>query len=752
MDEGNQSKKQSHAPELPDEQKPTNAGAVAGSRGVQKPFVAGPDGTIDLPGLPASSLPGIPMTRLQDKYEFLTVIGSGGAGVIYKARQQPLGRLVAVKMIHSNLMSPTAVKRFHQEARTISRLSHPNIITVFDFGISEERQPFMVMDYVEGTPLNELIQEHGTLSLSLTNEIAKQICDGMMHAHAQGILHRDLKPSNVMLVTMEGGQHLVKILDFGLAKILVDDEADLEHLTQSGETVGTPAYMSPEQAMGTSLDPRSDIYSLGCVMYHCLTGTPPFVGETNMDTMLKQLNNAAPPINVPNKEPRVPPQIEALVMCLLDKNADNRIQSMLELKDLIRDFETKPGAITAAINSATERAVKSGSADANRKTRASGSGGKGKGGAAGTTRGEGWKVERLTADTGTDTTSGSSQSGTPGSRTPIVLIVSISVLVLGAFVLFLGTALHDPLDGQQKSAGTSGEKTVEPRTGTSGNPSGASNTTQEPQLNSGKLDEFGDTRIMAQIEDDFNLSKLKGDKDVTDAGLSRISQLPYIQSLNLDRSQITNKGIQKLEGAKFSSLSIIGTKVDGAAGPSFAKMPNLKVLDASETALDDKAVASIVSPKLAQLKLDDTKITDASSTSLVQAKNLEILSLKNTKVGDTTASAIAKLTHLSKLNLAGTAIGDIGAKDLSKLSQVVNLNLEGTKITDKAVADIAKMPALLELNLSNTQIGDGSVEALCKLEGLQKLYLMNCKLTRNAITKFQRKNESCILVMTPTEE
>lgn len=737
MDEGNQSKKQSHALEPAEEQEPASAGAVVPSRAVKEPFIAGPEGRIDLPGLPESFLPGIPMTRLEDKYEFLSVLGAGGAGVIYKARQQPLGRMVAVKMIHSHLMSPTAVKRFHQEAKTISRLSHPNIITVFDFGISEERQPFMVMDYVEGTPLSDLIKEHETLPLSLTNEMAKQVCDGMMHAHAQGILHRDLKPSNVMLVTLAGGQHLVKILDFGLAKILVDDEADLEHLTLSGETVGTPEYMSPEQAMGKSLDQRSDIYSLGCVMYHCLTGTPPFVGETNMETMLKQLNNAAAPMNAPNEEPRVPPYVEAMIMCLLDKSPDNRVQTMLELKDLIKDLESKAQG-EARVELQGEARLPAASGDA---ARAGGNHG----------------TEQLSQPGGSDISDRSSTSdskitgiesaktGALGSKTPIVLIASISVLVLAAFILFLTTALHDPDTASRTTSGTSSDT----KSGTASD--SVSSTNSDPE--SKELDDFGDQRLRAKIDNDFNLSHLKGDRFVTDAGLNRIAQLPYIQSLNLDRSKITNEGIKKLEGAKFSSLSIVGTKVDGEAGSSFTKMPNLKVLDATETALDDNGVAWIVAvPQLTQLNLDSTNITDACSAHMAKAKSLEFLSLRNTRIGDTTASAIAKLAKLNKLNLANTAVGDAGARAISKLSRLSNLNLDSTKITDRAITYIAKMPALLELNLSNTRLTDGSVDALCKLEGLQRLYLMNCKLTRNAITRFQRKNASCILVMTPTEE
>jgi serine/threonine-protein kinase len=281
-----------------------------------------------------SILSGIPLTNLKDKYEFLSELGSGAFGTVYKARQLPIKRLVAIKMIHSHLLTPTVIKRFLREAQTISRFSHPNIVSIFDFGISDEKQPFMVMDYVEGTRLDEMIRDTDPFPLDLTKSIVCQVCDGLSHAHAHGILHRDLKPSNLILVKLESGLFLVKILDFGLAKILDGEEpSNSDQLTEEGDTVGTPAYMSPEQVMGKQLDQRSDLYSLGCVMYHCLAGVPPFLGETRMATMLMQLNDAPVSLNEPGEEPFVPVEIEALMMKMLAKQPSERPQSMTALKD-----------------------------------------------------------------------------------------------------------------------------------------------------------------------------------------------------------------------------------------------------------------------------------------------------------------------------------------------------------------------------------------------------------------------------------
>lgn len=277
---------------------------------------------------------GIPLTNLRKKYELLSEVGSGASGVVYKAKQLPIGRPVAIKMLHSHLLTPTVIKRFFREAKVISRFSHPNVISIFDFGISEEHQPFIVMDYVEGTPLDEMIRKTDPFPLDLTKSIVCQVCDGLSHAHAQGVVHRDLKPSNIMLVRLDSGLFLVKVLNFGLAKILEGEEEEkLESFTNVDEAVGTPAFMSPEQVMGKQLDQRSDLYSLGCVMYNCLAGVPPFVGDTKTETMLKHVNEAPISLNEPGEEPFVAPEIEAVMMTALAKDPADRFQSMAALKD-----------------------------------------------------------------------------------------------------------------------------------------------------------------------------------------------------------------------------------------------------------------------------------------------------------------------------------------------------------------------------------------------------------------------------------
>ncbi|MBS2004616.1 MAG: serine/threonine protein kinase, partial [Cyanobacteria bacterium SZAS LIN-5] len=272
-------------------------------------------------------------SRLADQYEYLSEIGSGGMGVIYKARHVALNQIVAIKMMHKNRMDEVSVRRFQQEAKAVTALDHPSIVRVRDFGVSDAGQPHMVLDFIEGDTLATAIRKSAGLAVDESLEIFIQGCDALEHAHSRGVLHRDLKPSNIMLVPRLSGPPLVKIVDFGIAKINnPDTDNGVMNLTQTGEVFGSPLYMSPEQASGAKLDKRSDIYSFGCVMYETLTGAPPFVGGSSIETIFRQLNDPAPSLKEGSLGKDFPAELEAIVARALEKKPENRFQSMSELK------------------------------------------------------------------------------------------------------------------------------------------------------------------------------------------------------------------------------------------------------------------------------------------------------------------------------------------------------------------------------------------------------------------------------------
>lgn len=289
---------------------------------------------------------------IDGKYEMTDLLGGGGAGLVYKATHVLMKKTVAVKVLFPHLcMKQEIVKRFQQEAESSSRLSHPNIVSVHDFGITSTGQPYLVMDYVKGRPLDEVLERRGSLPIKRAVNVMQQACDALAHAHSRNVVHRDLKPSNIMLAKDDNGDEVVKVVDFGLAKAFDREGQPIEKLTQTGEVFGSPAYMSPEQCKGAKVDYRTDIYAMGCILFEVLSGRMAFTAETAVETIVKQMNEAPPRLTITAADPQVVSQFEEVALKALAKDPNRRYQSMTELKDHITQAEksTIIGAATSGL-------------------------------------------------------------------------------------------------------------------------------------------------------------------------------------------------------------------------------------------------------------------------------------------------------------------------------------------------------------------------------------------------------------------
>jgi serine/threonine-protein kinase len=270
----------------------------------------------------------------ENKYKILDRIASGGMGTVFRAEQLGLNRMVAIKVLQTANVTQKTVQRFQQEAQSLAKLNHPNLVKVMEMGSTRYGQPFMVMELVDGVGLDKLIEQHGRLEVDRALRIFVQVCEGLEYVHAYEIVHRDLKPSNIMLIDPDGEKPLVKLVDFGIAKMM--DASETMDLTRTGEVFGTPAYMSPEQAQGGALDERSDIYSLGCVLYETLTGAPPFTGQSQVDLIMRHVSDKPRPMSATSRGQHFPNSLESIVQQMLEKEPKDRPQSMTELSQQLQ--------------------------------------------------------------------------------------------------------------------------------------------------------------------------------------------------------------------------------------------------------------------------------------------------------------------------------------------------------------------------------------------------------------------------------
>jgi eukaryotic-like serine/threonine-protein kinase len=265
------------------------------------------------------------------KYEILMPVGRGGKSVVFKARNIETDNIIACKLLLPQLINEErSTKRFRQEAVAAKRLDHININSVSDFG-EWSGQLYMIMEFLEGKSLSELIESEGKLPIDRAVPIFVQIATGCAYAHGRNIIHRDLKPSNILILNNLSQRDFVKIVDFGIAKIINESTIAGTKLTQTGEVFGSPLYMSPEQCMGRTVDHRSDIYSLGILMYETLTGKPPLKGPTALATIYMHTKEMPPKFGDIGADAKLAQAVENIVFKCLAKAPEQRYKSMDEI-------------------------------------------------------------------------------------------------------------------------------------------------------------------------------------------------------------------------------------------------------------------------------------------------------------------------------------------------------------------------------------------------------------------------------------
>ncbi|HEU4570406.1 MAG TPA: serine/threonine-protein kinase [Gemmatimonadales bacterium] len=284
---------------------------------------------------------------IADRYHVTKKLGEGGMGAVYLAEHVKMGRKSAIKVMSASMShDPDAVSRFNREANNASRINHPNICAIYDFGETPDGLIYLAMEFIEGDSLNGILKKSGPMTLQRATPILRQTAEALKVAHDAGIVHRDLKPDNIMIARM-GGKDVVKVVDFGIAKAVGGDESG-QKVTKTGLVVGTPEYMSPEQLSGDKLDGRSDLYSLALVYYRMITGTLPFQAETSQETMIKRLTDDPMPLRQALPTGNFPPSLQAVMDRALARYPNDRygdaVEFATDVEQAIAGFAPEGGA------------------------------------------------------------------------------------------------------------------------------------------------------------------------------------------------------------------------------------------------------------------------------------------------------------------------------------------------------------------------------------------------------------------------
>jgi serine/threonine protein kinase len=556
-------------------------------------------------------------------------------GLVYRVNQILLNKEFALKTIDKNKMSEIAIRRFQQEARTAFALDHPSIIAVKDFGVLDDQTPFLVMELVKGETLGERLKRAGCLTLDQAIPFFVQVCFGLAYAHECGVVHRDIKPNNIMLLTglplaTEGS---VKIVDFGIAKFSEHEGGEMQSLTRTGEIFGSPLYMSPEQCSGFKVDHRSDIYSLGCVLFEALTGTPPFMGDNALSTMMKHLGEPAPTLKEASLGADFSQAIEDIVAKMLAKSPDRRYQNLgVVAHDL--------GALR---------------------------------------RGESISGAAKSSPVAVQASRGRPVSMRRNSFYALMLGISmLSAVIAGVSGYMLhnfqngGPRVQPKIESSQKEFVTNSPVPLD------------LDTDDRPAISTEEL-----KKLLAQPQPDKRFA-LRNRK-ITDEAIELIASTSWIHLLTLHGCDISNASLARLAKLNLAGINFGESTFNDIGAGSLSVCQGLRQINATSTDLSDEGVIKLATIKsLIDVTLAHTKVTDKSLIELGKSRDLIFLKVDGAKqITNRGLMALEKM-HLHELYLEGTQVDDAGMVYLSKIDSLKIVDLNRTRVTIDGIKELCR--------------------------------------------------------------
>lgn len=726
-------------------------------------------------------------SKIAERYQIKGTIGSGGMGVVLLGYDPNLGIDVAIKMLQKDA-DEKAIARLQREAMLAGRLNHVHIGKVFDFGTAEDESPYMVMEYFKGQTLADLISYKNGLSYEEARVIFIQLCEALLHAHHQGIVHRDLKPSNVFLAKQGQGIHggiSVKLLDFGVAKV----ESTSGEITSAGSIVGSPAYMSPELAEGVDADHRSDIYSLGCLMFETLVATPPFQGKTVLETIQMHRNNAPPLVSEElGAQSDVPKAIDEIIDKCLQKSPANRPQQVSEILQILQPVEQiaarevqeeanyikvrdsifdKLGinpivsalvvaVIIALVSLASSFVIKDAQKKASQKT-------------------DELRENAITKDSSVTAEIIKKGAGYLYDKIEVNPMINLKFCKLRElagdeefkYIAPLDFEALDIWDSEITGVGLNYVKDKKNLKWLKMKLSKDKQDLVSYACNIKSL-EYLEIRSPEFTSSDFlNISRLKklkrlclGPKRLEWDGLNKLKNMPLLQAIGIQAEHFPDGsdnayGHGKVNFEQFPNLQELSVVLEGVTDSDLSGLvAEKKLISAAliSNQLTDKTieylypsagtlnVLSLVSkkissnigeklsvfPMLQRIELGNGKPISEKSARVIASRILFELKLDNSPCTDQILSILSKNKTVYRLVLGKTQLTDAGYEQFSKFVNLINLSLENEVLTDEKVRNLSKSQTIKELYLGNSNLTNKQIVMLANMRNLELLKVDKC--------------------------
>lgn len=680
-------------------------------------------------------------TIIDGTYRVLDFLGEGGMGVVYKVEHTQLNKILALKIIKTSQLSDSVWQRFRNEAQAIARLDHRNVVKIYDMNQTENGRPYYTMDFLIGVSLADYLKEHKVLPLPQALNIFRQVCSGLAYAHSRGIIHRDIKPANIMLLTDPKNQQLqVKIVDFGIAKLVDDDGHTIQGLTRPGEVFGSPLYMSPEQCEGRKLDARSDMYSVAVTLFKSLTGNTPFRGRTAIETTMMHQSAAPPLLNSVSADLQYPAKLERIIDKMLSKSPDQRYQSLAEVENELQKLQFKTGLASPVVSSSESLQEE---VD------------------------EEVDEDDLTV-TNTATVTGEQTVEHKRLNIKLAVIAVLAFTTIGMSIAILFSLTKDLAVKKQQPV-RAPAKFESPFPGIN------DMDNYDPGKEGGvapKRGKFADILTdrpepTAEIQQFLKepVKFFSHDKVLSDGTRMIEFQFPekfsigtLIDSRNLNR-KFEAKGAQSFSATaslRFEANELLGKYPQLLRYFKPTDLVQLKIPKAAERS--DELIASIALLKrLESLELADCRLEDSDLKTLEPLVNLRTLNISRCPIAGDVLARSTLLPQLSDLNIermnnAGPVIASLGSltrrlclnncvltaadlKKLANLSNLADLSLDGCDISDKDFSILAGMKNLISLSLENcSQLTANSVPTIKRFTRLRVFY-PSPKLNNETVTQ-----------------